>query len=758
MGEVWEAEQRHPIRRRVAVKLLKLGMDTKAFLARFEIERQALAVMDHPNIAKVFDAGADARGRPFYVMELVAGVPITEFCDDRRLSTRERLELFVDVCRGVQHAHQKAVIHRDLKPSNVLVALHDDRPVPKIIDFGIAKATGSRMTDVTFATEAGRPIGTPAYMSPEQWEAGPLDVDTRTDIYSLGVLLYELLVGQLPVDPKRLRAAGAAVAGVLRDSTPQAPSARLTAPETDPVSLARARRTDPRSLKRELRGDLDWITLKALEPDRTRRYETPHALLQDIIRHLRAEPVAARPPSPAYQLNRFVRRNRVAVVGVAATIVALAAFTVTTSLQARRLADERDRARRESERATALNTFLRRTILSVDPVDGIGRNVTMLQALDSARARLESEPPAQPEVASALEDAVGWAYYKLGEGGRAEPLVRRAYARREAATPVDSAALLESATHLAALHQLLARPDSAAQLYTLAISLARQTRTGDDSDLAGLLVTAGGFLRERGDTAGARAAFTEGRALFERAADSLGMAFADGFLGLLEHSLGHYDRALALHEQSARVRRARMGEHAIVAEGYVNIGAALEELDRPAAAESAYREAIRIGSKALGEDHWLVTGSMNNLGLLLSRDGNSAEAEQLLRRALAADEKAFGADHPNVAIGLVNLTRIVCTSDPDGGVSLARRAVGIFAKHFPPESGELGEARLAVGRCLTKARRYGLAEPELVAALRILRGIHGPTHARVDSARARLRDLYAATGRPALADSIMRAR
>jgi serine/threonine protein kinase len=252
MGEVWEAEQREPIRRHVALKLLKLGLDTKAFLARFEVERQALAVMDHPNIAKVLETGATPSGRPYYVMELVRGIPLTDFCDTHHLTTRQRLELFASVCRAVQHAHQKGVIHRDLKPSNVLVTYVDDVPMPKVIDFGIAKAMGAQLTNVTFVTEFGRPLGTPAYMSPEQWEPGQVDIDTRSDIYSLGVMLYELLVGRLPNDANQMMQAGMAIAQMLRDVTPPSPSTRVRSLGNDTGTLAKARGTDPRSLAREL--------------------------------------------------------------------------------------------------------------------------------------------------------------------------------------------------------------------------------------------------------------------------------------------------------------------------------------------------------------------------------------------------------------------------------------------------------------------------------------------------------------------------
>ncbi|MHC1763343.1 MAG: protein kinase [Verrucomicrobiia bacterium] len=322
-GVVYMAEQEEPVRRRVALKVIKLGMDTRSVIARFEAERQALALMDHPNIAKVLDAGATETGRPFFVMELVRGIKITEYCDQNRLSTRERLDLFIQVCHAVQHAHQKGIIHRDLKPSNILVSLHDGVPVPVVIDFGIAKATEQRLTDKTLYTAFEQFIGTPAYMSPEQAEMSRLDIDTRSDIYSLGVLLYELLTGHTPFDFKDLLAAGLdEMRRTIREQEPARPSTRLnTLQREELTTTAKRRGTEPPRLIHLVRGDLDWIVMKCLEKDRTRRYETANGLAADIQRHLDHEPVVARPQSTTYRVRKFVRRNKL-MVGAAATVAA----------------------------------------------------------------------------------------------------------------------------------------------------------------------------------------------------------------------------------------------------------------------------------------------------------------------------------------------------------------------------------------------------------------------------------------------------
>jgi eukaryotic-like serine/threonine-protein kinase len=332
-GAVYLAEQEKPVRRPVALKVIKLGMDTRAVIARFDAERQALAMMDHPNIAKVLDAGATRTGRPYFVMELVRGTRVTDYCDENRLDTRQRLELFIQVCHAIQHAHQKGIIHRDIKPSNILVAAHDGRPIPKVIDFGIAKATEAPLTDKTLLTVQNQFIGTPAYMSPEQAGAGGLDIDTRSDIYSLGVVLYELLTGKTPFDPKTLVQSGVdEMRRTLREEEPERPSAVLTVLSgNDLATTALRRHVEPLRLRTLLRGDLDWIVMKALEKDRARRYQTANALAMDIRRHFDNDMVIARPPSRAYRLQKLVRRNKAVFVTAAIVSAALIAGLGTST-------------------------------------------------------------------------------------------------------------------------------------------------------------------------------------------------------------------------------------------------------------------------------------------------------------------------------------------------------------------------------------------------------------------------------------------
>jgi serine/threonine protein kinase len=353
MGTVYMAQQIEPVRRLVALKLIKPGMDSRQVIARFEAERQALALMDHPNIAKVLDAGATATGRTYFVMELVKGVPITKYCDERRLTPKGRLELFIPVCQAIQHAHQKGIIHRDLKPSNVLVALYDGKPVPKVIDFGIAKATGQQLTEHTLVTGFGAVVGTLEYMSPEQAELNQLDIDTRSDIYALGVLLYELLTGTTPLEKKRLKeAAMLEVLRLIREEEPPRPSTRLSTTDELP-SVAANRGLEPKKLSGLVKGELDWIVMKCLEKDRNRRYDTANGLAQDIQRFLADEAVQACPPSAWYRLRKFTLRNKAALTAGTLVLLALVLGTLISTWQAVRATQARDG---EREARDALDT------------------------------------------------------------------------------------------------------------------------------------------------------------------------------------------------------------------------------------------------------------------------------------------------------------------------------------------------------------------------------------------------------------------
>ncbi|HEY5911990.1 MAG TPA: protein kinase [Verrucomicrobiae bacterium] len=410
-GAVWLAEQKEPVRRKVALKVIKLGMDTKQVVARFEAERQALALMDHPNIAKVFDAGTTESGRPYCVMELVRGIPITRFCDENSMAADRRLDLFIKVCHAVQHAHQKGIIHRDLKPSNVLVTLHDGVAVPKIIDFGIAKATHQELTDKTIHTLFQQFIGTPAYVSPEQAEMSGLDIDTRSDIYSLGVLLYELLTGKTPFDSKELLASGLdEMRRTIREQEPVRPSTRLnTLPGQELTTAAKRRGTEAPKLIHLVRGDLDWIVMKCLEKDRTRRYETANGLALDIERHLNQEPVDARPESTAYRVRKFVRRNKLMVTAAAAVAGALVVGTVVSAWQAVRAT----RAEREQNR------------LRLEAVNARDDEANQRRAAVQAQQQAEAERLAARQQAYAADMELGEQALAMNDRGLARRLLDR---------------------------------------------------------------------------------------------------------------------------------------------------------------------------------------------------------------------------------------------------------------------------------------------------------------------------------------------
>jgi serine/threonine protein kinase len=741
MGIVYEADQVEPVRRRVALKLLKIGLDTKAFVARFEVERQALAVMNHPSIARVLDAGTVGT-RPFYVMELVPGVPITDFCDNNRLTTKQRLRLFEDVCGAVQHAHQKGIIHRDLKPSNVLVAFQDDRPIPKVIDFGIAKALGRDLTERTLITGVGEAVGTPAYMSPEQWSSDLMDIDTRADIYSLGVVLFELLAGRLPHDAAELMRAGNGAPFLLQNWATPTPSHSLkTAGETI-ASIAYLRRTDPAGLLKEIRGDLDWITRKSIEPDRAQRYETAHELALDISRHLRAEPIMARPPSARYRAGRFLARHRAGAIIGALAAIGVAAFTLTTAVQARRIRRERDIASTEAAKSKALNTFLERTLLSPDPMDGIGRDATMVEALDSATARLGHEAIASPMVEASVKSAIGWAYFNLGDYSKAQPLLNSALSIRQTINPPDSNGLAESLLRSAQLDDKLARFASAQNKFSQALAIRRRIDRDTASALANALLVIGDFTRDRGDSTRALSLFRESARVYSATKDSAGLADVDRQLALLEVAAGDPETAEQHLAASLAYHRKVLGRHPLVAEELTILASVLADLHRTREAEAAYNEALSIGRETLGPEHDRVAQTMNNLGVLLSSEGRFDEAKAVLRDALLADERKLGKNNPTVGAEMLNLSKAICrgSSSYQEGEQWAAEAIGILARQ-PGPAWPVAQARVMRGVCLARLGRYDDAEREIGAGIAGLTAELGATHWRVDSARVRLREV-----------------
>jgi serine/threonine protein kinase len=418
MGAVYLASHLHPIRREVALKIIKPGMDSRQAISRFESERQTLALMDHANIARVFDAGATASGLPFFVTELVNGIPITRYCDSKRLTVKDRIARFIPVCRAIQHAHQKGVIHRDLKPSNILVAEQEGKPVPNVIDFGLAKALAWLESDATMLTNFGTVVGTLDYMSPEQADPGRSDVDTRGDVYSLGAVLYELLTGSTPLDRERLNRAGyVEILKQICDEDTPPPSTRLRRSATS-VEIADLRQSDPARLTRILNGELDWILMKALDKDRTRRYETVNGLARDLERYLAGEPVEAAPPSAAYRMRKFVRRHVVAFSFAASVLAVLIAFVVAVTIDARRISRERDRANR-------ITQFMVGIFRVADSTHTRGNSITAREILDNSAREISSSLGGEPQVQADLLSAMAQSYDGLGLYSRARELLAK---------------------------------------------------------------------------------------------------------------------------------------------------------------------------------------------------------------------------------------------------------------------------------------------------------------------------------------------
>ncbi len=650
-GSVWAAEQREPVKRRVALKIIKLGMDTKQVIARFEVERQALAMMDHPNIARVLDAGVTESGRPFFVMELVKGVRITEYCDKEKLATTQRLELFIQVCNAVQHAHQKGIIHRDIKPSNMLVTLQDGLPVPKVIDFGIAKATHAELTEKTVYTEQGQMIGTPAYMSPEQAEMSGLDIDTRSDIYSLGVLLYELLTGTTPFDPHKLKSAGYnEMVRIIREEEPHKPSTRISTLGTEPraqargpqseprplgsgrtpdesqkqplpygrgseiATIARFRGTDPGTLRKLLRGDLDWIVMKCLEKDRTRRYDTANGLAMDIARHLGDEPVVARPPSRGYRMRKFVRRNRAAVLGAIAMSAVLVLGVIGTtwgllrSLKAEReQGRERERAEEARYEAEAVTTFLSDMLAAVDPGQS-GKDVSVRQVLDHASKTISEKFTDNPLVEARLRSTIGKSYYGLGVYDEAERHLPVAVEMNRRLLGEEHVETIRSMNALTYLYSRQGREDEARAMNERTVAQARNGLGEGNAETLMALNLKGTLM--------------------------IGVA-------------GREEELLSLRKHVLEQRRRTLGEEHLDTLGSMhNLALLYRDTGRTNQAATLFEQLVAIRRRVSGDEHPDTLLSMRMLAFAHSLLGYSQEVVTLRERVLAARRRVTGDEHP----------------------------------------------------------------------------------------------------------------
>ncbi len=665
-GIVYEAEQVVPLKRRVALKLVKAGMDTHALLARFEAERQTLALMDHPGIARVLDAGATDRGRPYFVMELVDGVPITQYCDDRRLPVPERLALFAAVGHAVQHAHQKGVIHRDLKPSNILVGEADGRALPKVIDFGIAKATGDAHVAGSTLTQHGMLVGTPEYMSPEQLLEGSSAADTRSDVYALGVVLHQLLTGQLP------RTAGDAptprpvsrVTGVTAD-VPR-PSARVATASAEMRAAAERRGTDTRSLARTLRGDLDWIVLRALEAERERRYATVNALVADLQRYLADEPVSAGPPSAAYRLGKFARRNKVALAVAGAVLFGLLGGLggITWSLvQSNRARVRTETALHEAEtardQAQAVTDFLQE-MLSAAGENGESHDVLVSQVLEKAAPALGAGFQKNPAVLVTLQSAIARAWRGLGQYARADSLFRAAESLGVARLGPDARETISArGGRVVALRD--AMQNAAAESINVVNLESARRRWGPDDPLTLQSQSMQAvFLQYRGEYAKAESLMRRVLATRERtlgAHDANVVDLQSTFSNFLAER-GRLREAESLLVVALPVSRDVSGsQHSSTLSILNNLGLVYLEQGRDSLAEPLMRECLGVREAVLGPEHPDTQASRFNLAVILSNIGRYAEAEVLFRRCVDSWAREFGPESPRTLVGKNQLAR-----------------------------------------------------------------------------------------------------
>ncbi len=686
MGVVYLAEQVEPVRRRVALKIIKLGMDTRQVVARFETERQALAVMDHPNIAKVLDAGSTGTGRPYFVMELARGISITDYCDRHKLSTRDRLRLFIAVCQAVQHAHQKGVIHRDLKPSNILVVVQDDRPVPKIIDFGIAKATDHRLSQQTLFTEQGQLIGTPEYMSPEQAEMSGLDVDTRTDVYSLGVVLYELLAGALPFEAGKLRSAGfGEIQRIIRETEPPKASTRLSTLKDTQVKIAEQRGTDPGSLLKLLRGDLDWITMKAMAKDRTHRYSTASELAADIERYLGNEPVSAGPPSAAYRIRKYVRRHKLGVAAAALVTVAVLIGTAGTTIGLLRAVRAERKAVEEAATAKRVSDFLVDLFQVSDPSEARGNTITAREILDKGAARIDQGLEDQPVVRARLVETIGRVYRSLGLYDQAVAMLENALEIMRGFYGGDHLIVADALHNLGVVYDDQSRYEEAASLFRQSMEIRGKKLGPDDPEVARSLNSLGIVYWNQGKYADAEPLMERSLAIKEKALGPDAQELASSLinLGVLKHTQRKYEEAEILFKRALAISEKKLGaDHPDLGTILNNLGSLFEDQGRRADAEPIYLRSLAIWEKALGPDHPDVAIAVHNLANLYRNLDRFAEAEPLYLRSLAIWEKTLEPDHPYIAISLKERANLCRDQDRyNEAEELYRRSLQIFEKN-----------------------------------------------------------------------------
>ena len=707
-GIVFMAEQKGPVRRKVALKIIKPGMDTKSVIARFEAERRALTLMDHPNIAKVFDAGATESGRPYFVMELIRGIKITEYCDKNSLTTEERLGLFVQVCQAIQHAHQKGIIHRDIKPSNILVTEPaEGQPLPVVIDFGIAKATtDQRPTEATLFTAFEMVVGTPAYMSPEQVSLTSLEMDTRTDIYSLGVLLYELLTGSTPFNTEELLRSGIdKIRRVIREQEPVRPSVRLDGlASKEQAAMAKHRKTESARLIRTVSGDLDWIVMKALEKDRTRRYETANGLALDIKRFLSCETVSARPPSQLYKLQKAVLRNKLAFAGGAIIAVLLVASLIVVSVSLAKERQVRLEADSNKQRAQQVTQFLETMLQGVGPSVAQGRDTTMLREILDQTADRVGEMTNQFVVQSDLSDFIGSLYGQVGNYRRAEEMLVTAVALRRKTSGPEAAETAASLNNLGLTYMNEGKLPEAERAHREAYEIRMKIFGNENAQTAASLNDLSCVYRQYGRLVEAEAMARKALAVREKLSTGDSLEVADSFrnLCITLGDEGKWDESEAMARQVVAIRSKLLGpnhpwvasalddlawacgargkleeaekleqqalsirlkllpeNHPDVALSLYLVGDRMRQRNDLQAADSILSAAYSVQRKVLGEGDPDLLYTLRSLGLTLESEGKLQESEQVHREALAMYRKQGDIDNPEALAEVENLVRVL---------------------------------------------------------------------------------------------------